>query len=160
VPDDFRGSGHIMAMARSVLALSVVQTGLQPDRNGPRRLEVIKTNLCAYPPALGLVLECSDPRTPALRYGPPPAEHRGRSQADECAAWLLQVLGEAGKPLRPKDVLAMAGQVGYPEAMVYRARKALEGRVVDTKGKHAQGNRWALVALRAQTPGVCETPGV
>jgi hypothetical protein len=48
-------------VARSVLALSVVpveslcpQTGrtLPPDRNGPRRLEVIKTNLCRYPPAL------------------------------------------------------------------------------------------------------------
>jgi hypothetical protein len=66
-PDDFRGSGHITAMARSVLALSVVQTGEQPDRNGPRRLDVIKTNLCRYPDPLGLALEPDDPRAPTLR---------------------------------------------------------------------------------------------
>jgi len=152
-PDDFRGSSHIMAMARSVLALSVIQTGEEPDRNGPRRLEVIKTNLCVYPRALGLVLEPEDERAPTLVYGDAPMPlygtpfGRGRremTQAEECAQWLVEVLEEAGEPVKPKEIVRMAEEEGFSQAVVYRARKALEGTVVDTEGKQAPGNRWTL----------------
>ena len=93
----------------------MVQTGEQPDRNGPRRLDVIKTNLCRYPDPLGLTLEPGDPRAPTLRYGEPPQPHREATQEEECQAWLLQLLEEAGEPLRPKDVIAMAEEEGFPE---------------------------------------------
>ncbi len=52
---DFRGSGHITAMARTVLGLSVVQTGKTFSLNGPRRLELVKTNLGPYPNPLGVL---------------------------------------------------------------------------------------------------------
>jgi len=146
-PDDFRGSSHIMAMARSVMALSVIQTGEEPDRNGPRRLEVVKTNLCVYPPALGLVLDSlrsGDERAPTLRYGEAPKEHRERTQVEECAEWLVEVLDEAGEPVKPKKVVKLAEQAGFGRALLYRARKALEGTVVDTAGKHDPDNEWVL----------------
>ena len=145
-PDELRGSGHIMAMARSVLALSVIQTGEEPDRNGPRRLEVIKTNLCVYPPALGLVLEAGDERAPTLRYGEAPQEQRERTQVEECAEWLVEVLAEAGEPLRPKEVVALAKEAGFARGVVYRAREALEGVVVDTEPHRCPDNRWVLAA--------------
>lgn len=143
-PDHFRGSSHIIAMARSVLALSVIQTGEEPDRNGPRRLEVVKTNLCAYPKALGLTLEGDGEGTPALRYGEAPKERRERTQAEVCAEWLVEALAEAGEPLKPKEVVRMAEEEGFSERVVFRARKALEGTVVDTQGKRARDNRWEL----------------
>jgi hypothetical protein len=146
-PDDFRGSSHIMAMARSVLALSVIQEGPEPDRNGPRRLEVIKTNLCVYPPALGLVLDSlrsGDERAPTLRYGEAPKEHREMTQAEECAEWLVEALDEAGEPVKPKEMLKLGEEAGFGPSVVYRARKLLEGTVVDTRNRHAPGNRWVL----------------
>ena len=38
----------------------------------------------------------------------------------------------------------MAEEEGFTKGVVYRARKALEGTVVDTAGKQAPGNRWRL----------------
>lgn len=143
-PDDFRGSSHIIAMARSVLALSVVQVGEEPDRNGPRRLEVIKTNLCVYPPALGLTLESGDERAPTLRYGEAPKEHRERTQAEECAKWLIEALALAGEPVKPGEIVKMAEGEGFSRRVVYRAREALGRVVVDTGHKQASGNRWRL----------------
>ena len=143
-PDDFRGSGHVTAMARSVMALSVVQTGEEPDRNGPRRLDVVKTNLCRHPNPLGLTLEEGDPRAPTLRYGEPPKPHRDETPVEECQAWLLEALTDAGEPLRPKDVVAQGEEEGFSQSVVYWARRVLEGTVVHTKGRRATGNRWAL----------------
>ncbi|MFC2031140.1 AAA family ATPase, partial [Chloroflexota bacterium] len=80
--DDLRGSSHLSAAARSVLVLSMappaaadalgpagpeasVSTAQQaalrgPVGTGPRRLEVVKTNLCQLPPPLQVVLEPGD----------------------------------------------------------------------------------------------------
>jgi hypothetical protein len=142
-PDDFRGSSHIIAMARSVLALSVVQAGPEPDRNGPRRLEVIKTNLCKYPPALGVAFE-EEGGAPWLRYGEATREYREPTKAEACAAWLVELLAAAGEPVRPKDVVEAAEETGFSQAVLYRARKGLEGTVVDTGKKFAPDNRWSL----------------
>jgi hypothetical protein len=105
---------------------------------------VIKTNLCVYPPALGLVLEPGDERAPALRYGEAPKERRELTQAEECAEWLVEALAEAGEPVRPKEIVKMADAAGFTKGVLYRARKALEGTVVDTAAKQAPGNRWTL----------------
>jgi hypothetical protein len=73
-PDDLRGSSHLSAAARFVLALSVPAptpaTSMELDRGSHRptaspplalsemrRLEVVKTNLCRRPPPLGLIFE-------------------------------------------------------------------------------------------------------
>ena len=53
-PEDLRGSSHLAAVARSVLGLSYEAPDPDPlvpaGPNGPRRLEVIKSNLCPLPP--------------------------------------------------------------------------------------------------------------
>lgn len=154
--DEFRGSTHIIAVARSVLGLTIVQAGPEPDRNGPRRLEVVKTNLCRYPEPLGVVLEepedaPGDPAAgdvhsgvPTIRYTPPPKPYRAMTKADQCAAWLADYLEEAAEPMRPADVIRAADEAGYTRGVVYRARTQLRGVVADTKGKHHPENRWQL----------------
>jgi hypothetical protein len=166
--DEFRGSSHIVAMARSVLALSHVQVGPEPDRNGPRRLEIVKTNLCRYPPALGVHFEPAGPGSdthsgtsgdtpsgtcdggaPLLRYTGPPRPYRPPTRTDDCAAWLLGHLEEAGEPQRPRDVIEAAREAGFSRTMTYRARADLgeSGQVVDvhTSSENA-GKRWALAS--------------
>jgi len=51
---------------------------------------------------------------------------------------------EAGEPVKPREIVEMAHAGGFSERVVFRARKALEGTVVDTQGKRARYNRWSL----------------
>jgi len=143
--DDFRGSSHIIAMARSVLALSIIQDGPEPDRNGPRRLEVVKTNLCRYPPALGVRFEDNGQAAPEIRYGEVPKPHREPTKAEACANWLLELLQEVGEPMQPKEVIELGKEVGFKQATIYRARKELEGTVGNTAGKKVRRNSWEHV---------------
>jgi hypothetical protein len=145
--DELRGSGHIIAMARSVLALSPVRPGAEGDRNGPRRLEVIKTNLCRYPEPLGVAFEegaSGKEGAPVLRYSEHPDPPRPPTQAEECARWLVEVMEQAGGPVKPKEIVRLAKEAGFGQRLLYRARKALEGTVVDTGTKFAPGNEWRL----------------
>jgi hypothetical protein len=128
-----------------VLALSVIQDGPEPDRNGPRRLEVVKTNLCRYPRALGVRFEDNGRAAPEVCYGDVPKPHHEPTQTEECATWLLDLLREAGEPLQPKEVVELGKEYGFKEGTIYRARKELEGEVVNTMGKKARGNRWEYV---------------
>jgi hypothetical protein len=176
--DDFRGSSHIVAMARSVLALSIVQDGPRPDRNGPRRLEVVKTNLCRYPEALGVVFDepapskrtaagaaCPEPdgetrgeaapsnawdTVPVLHYTAAPTPYREPTQADACADWLLETLRQAGEAMRPKEILALAREVGFAQGVVYRARRRLAGQIVDTETHRSPRNQWALAGWQPE----------
>jgi hypothetical protein len=148
--DDLRGSSHIVAMARSILALSVVQTGPQPDRNGPRRLEVIKSNLCACPPALGVYFEPAVGAasgkldgTPHLHYDEPPDPYREMSKTESCANWLLEYLAEAEQPVHPQDVLEAAQEMGFGRTVVYRARRNLGARVRE-EGRKGPRRTWAV----------------
>lgn len=144
-PDDFRGSSHIIAMARSVLALSVIQESPTPDRNGPRRLEIVKTNLCQYPKPLGLLLKPDHPHAPTLQYTDPPETYREPSQVEECMTFLVDLLDERGEPVKPKEALDLLKDAGFSQATIYRARKDLEGTVIDTENnKRNSANRWAL----------------
>ena len=146
-PDDFRGSSHIMAMARSVLALSVVQDGPEPDRNGPRRLEVVKTNLCRYPEALGIAFEergQAGSAVPWIKYGEAPKAYDEPTRTDECAEWLVELLAEAGQPLKPKQVVALAREAGFTRGVVFRAREEAGDLILDTEGRRHPGNRWTL----------------
>jgi hypothetical protein len=152
--DDFRGSGHIIAMARSVLALSTIQDSPEPDRNGPRRMEIVKTNLCQYPKPLGLAFESDgEMRAPVLRYSlDAPQPYREPTQTEECAAWLLDALEESGVPMKPKDVLTLAADAGFKENVVRTARKSLQGTVVDTEtSSHSPSNLWALAGWEPDT---------
>jgi len=140
--DDFRGSSHIIAMARSVLALSVVQTGPKPDRNGPRQLEVVKTNLCQYPEPLGMWFETMGDGV-RLRYGNAPERYQEPTTVKQAEEWLVQVLEDL-EELRPKRIIELGREEGFGESTIYRARKQLGGRVIDTKGYRHPENCWML----------------
>ena len=128
---------------------------------------MVKTNLCRYPKALGVRFEEGESghelhelgegegrpshelhelgeggkaggTVPRVVYGDAPKAFKEPTQAEVCAAWLVEVLEEAGEPMRPKEVVALEKE----EGVIYRARKELEGRVVNTEGKRAPGNRW------------------
>jgi hypothetical protein len=148
-PDMIRGSGHIAAMARVAWGLATVQTGPQPDRNGPRKLEVIKSNLAKYPDAIGLVMEplpgdAERVRISYTRNAPEPFSEP--TAADECRAWLLDYLTTAGEPLKPADIIQAAQEHGYNRAMIYRARESLADRITNTAGRRNPGNCWQITA--------------
>jgi hypothetical protein len=142
--DDVRGSGHIVAAARSVLGLSLVQTGPETDKNGPRRLEMLKTNLSRYPKPIGCQLVPLHPQGVYWKYGEAPERYRAPTKVDACADWLLATLQEHGEPVKPKDLVELAAEEGYGRAILYKARKLLEGQVVNTAGRKNPDNRWAL----------------
>ncbi len=140
--DDFRGSGHIIAMARSVMGLSVVKTEAEQDRNGPRRLQVVKTNLAAYPDALGVEFVPLHPTGVFLRWGAAPQAYEEPTQRDNATDWLLTLLADG--PMKASDVVDAAKEQGYSRATVYRAREELKGQVVNTMGRKHRENCWAL----------------
>lgn len=160
--DDFRGSSHIIAMSRSVLGLSRVRASPQRDRNGPRRLEVVKTNLGPAPEPLGVTFEpLGAPRSSVassagapgelrlpdagvrLVYGTAPQQFRPQTKAEACADLIVGLLADGA--LSPKAVVAAAQEAGYSRDTVYRARKALEGRVRNTAGWKNSDGLWELV---------------
>ena len=161
-PDELRGSSHLSAAARSVLTLSLCQgqTGAL-DPNGPRRLEVVKTNLCLYPPPLRLTLEPGPASVPTLHFAPlseeaPPPRAPLPARSRDCAGWLLAYLAAAGGPVRPRDVLRAAREAGFSPRTVYRARRALAGQVVDLgAGPRDPDNRWGgdIVSVKTGISG-------
>jgi hypothetical protein len=143
--DDFRGSSHIIAMARSVLALSVIQDQPQPDRNGPRRLEIVKTNLCQYPKPLGILFKPEHPHAPPHHNTDPPHAYREPNQLEECSVYLVSLLEERNEPAVPKEMVQLLTDAGFSRATIYRARKELEGTILDTAdNKRDPTNRWIL----------------
>ena len=145
---DFMGSAHITAMMRSVIGMSVVQQkGRQFSLNGPRRVEVVKTNLTpTYPPALAVTLEQPSPGAVRFSYAPVEADDTG---ADEQTPeeWLVKYLEENG-PTAFGDLVDDAEQENISKTALHRARKRLGGRIVDSGKRQSQGNQWMLVEQR------------
>ena len=140
---DFRGSGHITAMARSVLGMSVVQSGKQFSLNGARRLDLVKTNVATrYPDSLGIVQQ-QDGDNVTFSYGEAPAYDSESSVSDDCEKWLLDYLAENG-PTKSKDIVIDGEECGYSERTIYRVRKRLGDAIANTHGKQSPHNRWAL----------------
>lgn len=139
---DLSGSGHIVAMARVVWGLHVVQTGPEPDPNGPRRLKMLKTNFGAYASPLGFVFQPRGDAAVLQWLDTPPEAYRPPTERERCEAWLLEQL-QSG-PKKPKDIVQDAEAAGFSRAMVYRARKNLEGQIEDTTGRNSPQNRWQL----------------
>jgi hypothetical protein len=142
--DDFRGSSHIIAVARLVLGLSVIQTGPRPDRNGPRRLEVVKTNLARYPESLGVQFLPAYPSGVTIQYGPSPQSYREPTKLEQTMEWLLETLQAHEEPAMPADLVEMAQQAGYGRATLYKARARLGPRIRDTDKPRSPKNRWEL----------------
>ncbi len=143
--DDFRGSSHIAAMARSVIGVSVVQTQSITDRNGPRRVEIVKTNLGPYPEALGFSMkDGADGGMVLLWDGKAPEAYKEPTQRDECREWLEDFLKDAmeRKPVPPKEVLRAAVEEGFSRALVFQARGELRAHIKNTEGRKKTGNCW------------------
>ena len=147
--DDFRGSSHIIAMSRSVLGLSIVQAGPEPDRNGPRRLEVVKTNLTRHPEPLGMIFKPLHPKGAWIEYSTePPQPYQEPTQAEQCAQWLLAALEDGS--VKPKDLEEMAREQGFSRATLYRARALLGDRVGSTASRQNPRNEWCLVEEKGE----------
>jgi hypothetical protein len=126
------------------MGLSIITTGPEPDRNGPRRLEIVKTNLARYPEPLGMELKPLHPKGVWLEYtSEPPQPYQQPTKIDECSEWLVGVLDEAG-PLRPQEIVEQAETEGFSRRTVYRARSKLGDKIVDTEGHKHPENRWTL----------------
>lgn len=141
---DFRGSGHITAMARTVMGLSVIQTGRQFSLNGARRLDLVKSNLGPYPDGIGLKLE-TEGESMRFAYGEPVAfEDAQESPGDKCEEWLLAYL-EGNGASKPADVLRAGESAGFSKSTIYRVRKTLGALISNTdKNFRAPGNLWQL----------------
>lgn len=140
---DFMGSAHITAMMRSVIGMSVVQQkGRAFSLNGARRVEVVKTNLTpVYPPALAVRLE--QPAPDVVRFGYAPVDGDEADVEVTPEGWLVEFLGENGPTPFGELVTAAEGE-GFSKATLYRARKRLGDRVVDSAGRRRRDNAWVL----------------
>jgi putative DNA primase/helicase len=143
--DDLRGSTQIQAMARTVLGLSLVQTGPETDRNGPRKMEVLKSNIARIPAPLGCEFVDLHPRGVYLKWTKEaPKAFQEPSKNELCQEWLAQFLRDSGEPVSPADVVKAADEAGFSRRTVYRAREALEGRILNTEGRQHPDNCWML----------------
>jgi len=141
--EDLSGSGYITQQARVVMSLRVVQTGPAFDPNGPRELKVIKSNLGAYPDALGFSFEPVFPEGAKLKWDTKaPREYRERTEADECAEWLEDVLRENPDGLRPKEIEKKGVEMGFSRSMIHRIRRKLAAHIENTRGRQAPDNAW------------------
>lgn len=139
--DDVRGSGQVVAQARSVVAVNKMGN----DLGAPRRLEVLKKTISrgTTPKPMGMTaIKRADGLVERFEYGDAPRMESGVKR-DECAEWLRDLL-DAG-PMRLRDILSAAEEAGYTKSMVWRARGGMTD-VVDTKGKQHPKNRWALAS--------------
>lgn len=138
---DLRGSSHLIAMARSIIGLYIAAD----DPNGPRRMTVLKTNLCKHPPPMAFryVPTQIDPAVPSVAYQ---AVNQPVLDDDtitgQCAEWLLDAL--AAGPRSYADLVDEANELGYSQTNVQRARKKLDWQVIDTLGPQKKGNEWTL----------------
>jgi hypothetical protein len=143
---DLRGSGHLVAMARSILGIDVLKTGPEEDLNGPRQLKVLKKNRGKYPKPLSVQYKDSptNPDVAVLSYGPIELfERYPKTLTERCAAWLIDLLEERG-PTSFTEIQALAAQEEYRYWVLIEARQLIGDKVIDTLGRKRFGNKWAL----------------
>ena len=46
--------------------------------------------------------------------------------------------------MQPKEMMELGKEYGFKQTTIYRARKELEGIVVNTAGKRVRGNSWCM----------------
>lgn len=143
--DDFRGSGHITQIARSVLALSVIQTTEETDRNGPRKLEVLKNSLGPYPKPLGFEFAPGYPKGFVVRWTEAPKPYKPPTKEDACSTWLLEVLSDG--PLTLREIEELGKSEDYSRGTIIRARKKLGNLISDTKARRDRDNAWKLASV-------------
>jgi KaiC/GvpD/RAD55 family RecA-like ATPase len=145
--DDICGSGHVVAMARSVIGVWLVQTGSEPDPNGPRIMAVLKSNFGRKPKPIGYEVLNDANDNPKIFFGDAPKPYKEPTKMEQCAEWVLDTLAEAGEPMPPKELEALAYQAGFKRDTFYAAHRSLEkDRLIkDTHGNKDPDNSWTLV---------------
>lgn len=163
--NDLRGSGHIAMMSRSLLGLHMATAG---DPNGPRKLRVLKTNLCPYPKPLvmAFIPSPNDPAVSLVDYGEAKTPEIPENLTGECAKWLISLV--KAHPRTYGTLCKLGAKNNYNETLIQAARKYLDWQIVDSKGPKVRGNKWMLygwlpggVSTRASTHGShgpCVTP--
>ena len=158
---DLRGTGHLVAMARSILSLDVIKTGPTEDFNGPRQLKVLKKNRGKYPSPLGVRYEDSatNPDVAVLTYGPLKLFNRyPETLPEKCSTWLLDLLEERG-PLPFSEIQSLAQPEDFKRWVVVEARQLLGDKIIDTLGPRVVGNQWALAGQPLTETGDSGTGG-
>lgn len=141
--EDLSGSGYITQQSRVVLGLRVVQTGSQPDPNGPRELKMLKTNLGPSQKSLGFTFEALEPEGVKLKWeASAPQPYREPTRLDECKSWLEEFLKMEPDGFFPKEVIAAGKDLDWSESMIFRARRELSSKIQNTVGHRAPNNRW------------------
>lgn len=142
---DFRGSQHIIAYARTVFGLSIVQaSGQSFSLNGSRRIDMVKTNFSNWTEPLGLSQERDGDQIKFV-YSDAPTQNQDSSVQEECELWLIEYLEENG-PSPASDVIEAGDGQGFSESTIYRASRSLrkQSEIVNTKKAKQPGNLWAL----------------
>jgi hypothetical protein len=140
--DDVRGSGHISAMARSILGLAVFQNPDRPEEeNGPRILRIIKSNISPIPEPLCFELVQKDDENAFLEWVPLPNELKRSSSVGSCKAWLMELLRRRGE-MKPQEVIELPKEAGFSRSILYQARNGLGERIESTRAKHDPENTW------------------
>lgn len=143
--DDVMGSSYILNDSRTLIGMDIIQTGPQVDKNGPRRIQVLKTNFDCYPDPLGCHLVKLPDGTSYMQYDESPAVYRQPSEVDLCAQWLLDLLKELKAPTKPKEIVAIGKEESYSRNTIYRARKLLGNEIIDTaEMRNNPDNKWKL----------------
>jgi hypothetical protein len=137
--DDFRGSSHIIAMSRSVLALSIIQTSKERDPNGPRRLDIVKNNLNRIPDPMGIVFKPLHPSGVIIEYTDAPERYHEPSEVERCMEWLTDIL-ESG----PMSISELADEQMYSRRTIIRARERMAEKIYNTEGNKSPENKWTL----------------
>jgi hypothetical protein len=147
--EDLSGSGYITQQARVVMSLRVVQTGVDFDPNGARELKVIKSNLGAYPKALGFTFEPIHPEGARLKWETSaPKEYREPSQADVCREWLEDLLRSSSGGVKVQEVVELGLEQGFSRATIFRARSEMSRYIQNSHGRKSPDNAWFWAETR------------
>lgn len=140
---DLSGSGYIVALARVVWGLHVIQTGPAANPNGPRLLKVLKTNLGPYEAPLSFSFAPLEPKGVFLKWSvEPPHSYQEPTKLDNCMTWLLALLVEG--PMKPAEIVELGETEGFARNLIYRARRGLNDQIENTEGKNSPHNQWKL----------------
>lgn len=146
---DLRGTGHLTAMARTILGLDLISR--TDDPNGPRVLKTLKNNLSKYAKPLGVMFEPTEhPDVAQLSYDDVNAFWKPEPNAADIAAeWLLNQLEENGPMAYGSLAKALKAEFGFAENTLQNARSKLGEAITDTVGRKQSGNKWALASVKA-----------
>jgi hypothetical protein len=144
--NDVRGSSHLAAMAGVIIGLQWVPTAAEPDPNGARRLWHLKNNIALKPDPMGVLLtpHPADKEVALVQYVDAPEPYKKPTKKITCSDWLLELLAESDKPLRPSEVIQLAAEHKYSRRTVYYAREQLGDKIIDTQDKQHPGNCWSI----------------